>query len=193
MGGIPAFLEVGTRGRSRARWDPASVRNCPKNTPTPPPVPTRGMRKGADCGQCSKKECFHPKWGLTQGVCLAGVALNRRILREKSQKIKGALGVGSKGSSHRSVRAPKPQEIAPKPRQRGRPTRKGRESPAAKPPKKRVGKGENRYLCCFSPKLEIRIDSGPWCQNGGVSPRVGRPHQPKFCLFSTHLKMKNSG
>lgn len=144
LGGIPAFLEVGTRGRSRARWDPASVQNGPKNNPPPPPppIPTRGMRKGPDCGQSSKKESFHPKRGLTRGVCLTGVALNRRILREKKAK-KGALGVGSKGSSPRSVRAPKPQEIAPNPRQQqhGRPTRKGRESPAAKPPKKTCRKG----------------------------------------------------
>ena len=164
--------------------------------PLPPPIPTRGMRKGPDSGQSSKKECFHPKRGLTWGVCLAGVALNRRILRgkkkKKRQKKTKKKGVGSKGSSHRA-KAPKPQEIAPKPRQRGRPTRKGRERPATKPPKKRVGKGENRYLCCFSPKLEIWTELGRWLQNGSVSPRVGRPHFcPNFARFPPVSKRKRN-
>lgn len=162
MGGNAAFLEVGACGRSRARWDPASVRNGPKSiTPPPHPPPSIPTRKGTDCGESSKKERFDPKAALTGGLCLTGaavVALNRRILRGKKGKKrkkqnkqkKGRWVFGSKGSSRRA----KLQEIAPKPRQRGRPTRKGRESPAAKQPQKRVGKGAVIIGICaaFHPK-----------------------------------------
>lgn len=140
MGGIPAFLEVGTRGRSWARWDPASVRNCPKNTPTPPPVPTRGMRKGADCGQCSKKECFHPKWGLTQGVCLAGVALNRRILREKRQKKRGA-GCWQQGIFAQISESTKTAGNCPKTEAAWTPDTKRQREPGSKTSQKTCRKG----------------------------------------------------
>ena len=113
--------------------------------------------------------------------------------RERKAKKKGKKkkGVGNKGSSPRPMKAPKPQEIAPKNRGSAeRPTRKGRERPAAKPPKKTCRKGrKNRYLCCFSPESEMW--TGRWLQDGGVSPRGGRPHfSPALARFSPVSKWK---
>ena len=164
MGGNAAFLEVGACGRSRARWDPASVRNGPKSiTPPPHPPPSIPTRKGTDCGESSKKERFDPKAALTGGLCLTGaavVALNRRILRGKKGKKrkkqnkqkKGALGVWQQGIFAQSKTAGN----CPKTEAAWTPDEKRQREPGSKTAPKtcRKGSSDHRYLCCFSPKTE---------------------------------------
>ena len=137
LGRVPVFLEVGTRGRSRARWGPASVPKLPPNSPPMPPLFRReGCEKGPDGGQSSKKERFHPKRGLTWGVCLAGVALNRRIVRGKKEKErqkkkeKKKKGCWQQGIFAQISESTKTAGNCPKkPRQRGTPdTKRQREA-----------------------------------------------------------------
>ena len=134
-GEFRCFWRLGYAGGAGRAGAPLLFQNCP---PIPPPNPFRreGCEKGPNGGQSSKKERFHPKRGLTWGVCLAGVALNRRIVRGKKEKErqkkkeKKKKGCWQQGIFAQISESTKTAGNCPKkPRQRGTPdTKRQREA-----------------------------------------------------------------